>query len=125
MLGDDVVEMGRHALIVGQFEAQAIGGDDLAPHFTIFHAIGQRGQCIGPVLRLAGAQEGIHGGRRGDLRQRTAVVTFGLPGHHLGLGQRHLRQRLPYRAIIGIDGQRLPIGHQRGGIIIGRHRFFG
>ena len=50
MPSDDIVEMGRNTLIVGQLEAQAVSGNDLAPHFAIFHAIGQRRQRIGGTI---------------------------------------------------------------------------
>ena len=119
VLGDDVVEMGFHRFVGRQPEAQPVGRDHLAPHLAVFHAIGQRGQRIGAIDDVGGAQERIHRCRRGELRQIVAVVSLGLPGDQFGLLQRGLRERLPDGAIIGVDGKGLPVGDDGGHLVVG------
>ncbi len=123
VLCDHILKMGGYGVVGRKAEAEPIGGDHLAPHFAIFHAIGQRRQRVGAGLCFGPTQERIHCCRSRGQGEVVAVVTLGLPGNRLRPLEGCLGEGLPDGRVIGVDRQCLAVGDHGARLVVRRRRF--
>ena len=111
VLGHRLFERRLTRRIVDQREAGAVGGDGLAPHFTARQRQGERAQRIGALGDRLGQHQRVHrriGRVDGEVIDAVAGRRL---DHHPGFAL--ARQLQPYRGVVLVDRQRLPIRHHR------------